>query len=624
MYGSFFRDLNPNIHPEEQYKVNAFVGNRGMYMYVSPDGVNWRRNETIQLPLRSGGEGECFWDDQRGRYASYLKRDSSFDDPECADASGRVATGFWTDEILKAWPFYHMVTPYFEGYPFPSVTCEGPVELTATGAGQVYRTRAIKYPWAPDVYLSFLWRYPGDDGPRHVDLGISRDGENWSFFGTNWYIPLGSAEEELSMYGLIRRGDEIWQYVDEGGAHGGDAPRHYYRYRQRLDGFVSLDAGGTTGTATTLPLVFGGNKLVLNTLAAGSVRVGILTEAGEALPGFDVSDCDAISGDFTERVVTWNGRWNAGMPSGSVVRLRFEMQNAKLYSFQFKRCADIDESGLVDANDLRVISGNWLADNMVTVPAAGPVGWWEFEDGAGPTVSDSAGDNDGMIAGDVNWVAGQVGSYALAFDGAGDHLVTFGNNDSLDVDNSLTISAWVNMDNLASYYFVVNKQPSGTAGGNYPGNYGLRIRLGDGYVQLTHQTSTGVAYSIYTSSSGIAAGAWHHIAATLAEGGTVNFYIGGSPAGSSPQSGVFGILNDEPVRMGTRKDGYSYFDGTMDDVRIYDYELDAADVMRVYQGLPLDDITRCGGNPGGDMSGDCVVNGVDFALFALEWLTSCP
>jgi hypothetical protein len=335
LYGSFFKDLNPNTRAEELYKVNAFVGNRGMYMYVSPDGVNWRRNETIQLPLRSGGEGECFWDDQRGRYASYIKRDSSFDDDECADASGRVASGFWTDEILKAWPFYHMVTPYFEGYPFPSVTCEGPVEFGVTAASEVYRTRAIKYPWAPDVYLAFVWRYPGDDGPRHVDLGISGNGENWSFFGTNWYIPPGSQEEELSMYGLIRRGDEIWQYVDEGGAHGGSAPRYYYRYKQRLDGFVSLDAGGTTGTATTLPMVFEGGGLVLNVAATGWARVAITNEAGEAFPGFDISDCDVIQGDSVSQIVTWNSRSDVSGLAGSVVRLRFEMENSKLYAFQF-------------------------------------------------------------------------------------------------------------------------------------------------------------------------------------------------------------------------------------------------------------------------------------------------
>ena len=360
LYGSFFKDLNPNIHPEEQYKVNAFVGNRGMYMYVSPDGMNWRRNETCQLALRSGGEGECFWDDQRGRYASYLKRDSSFDDDECPDASGRVAVGFWADEILKGWPFNHLVTPYFEGYPFPSVTCEGPVEFDSTAAGEVYRTRAIKYPWAPDVYLAFLWRYPGDDGPRHVDLGVSRDGENWSFFGTSWYIPFGSSEEELSMYGLIRRGDEIWQYVDEGGAHGGDAPRYYYRYKQRLDGFVSLDAGGTTGTAMTLPMIFCGEELTLNVAAAGSVKVGILDQRGTPIPGFTISDCDAMSGDFVEQLVTWNGSSDVSALAGSSVRLQFEMLNSKLYALQFRRFGDLDDDGDIDYLDMKVFGSNWL------------------------------------------------------------------------------------------------------------------------------------------------------------------------------------------------------------------------------------------------------------------------
>jgi len=274
MYGSFFKDLNPAVPPQEKYKVNSFVSTRGMYFYTSPDAINWRRNEVCQLPLRSGGEGECFWDDQRGRYASYIKRDGSFKNRECPRAGGRVGVGFWTKEILKPWPFHHMRTPYFEGYPFPSVTCEGPTSFGVTDAGEVYRIRAIKYPWAPDVYLSFVWRYSGDnDEVRHIDLGLSRDGENWTFFATTesgpWYIPLGEQQEELTLYGLIRRGDEIWQYVDEGGAHGGDAQRVYYRYTQRLDGFVSLDAGAAVGTATTLPLVFEGDKLVLNIKAAG-------------------------------------------------------------------------------------------------------------------------------------------------------------------------------------------------------------------------------------------------------------------------------------------------------------------------------------------------------------------
>jgi len=370
LYAAFFKDLNPNIKPEELYKSNAFVANRGMYFYVSPDGRHWRRNETIQLALRSGGEGECFWDDQRGRYASYLKRDSSFDDPECSDASGRVAVGFWTNEILKAWPFHHLNTPYFEGYPFPSVTCEGPVSFGVTSAAEVYRTRAIKYPWAADVYLAFIWRYPGDDGPRHVDLGISRDGENWKFFGTNWYIPPGSAEEELSIYGLIRRGDEIWQYVDEGGAHGGDADRRYYRYKQRLDGFLSLDASGA-GTAVTKPLVFTGKgvELVLN-IKAGSAKVAILDKAGSEMPGFGLADCDPIGVDAVNHVVSWRGKSDVTSLSGKEIRLKFDMSNCKLYAFELRGQAppprpstDMNNDGVVNFLDYASLTDQSFAYN---------------------------------------------------------------------------------------------------------------------------------------------------------------------------------------------------------------------------------------------------------------------
>ncbi len=337
MYGSFFKDLNPAVPADQKYKVNSFVSTKGMYFYTSPDGINWKRNEVCQLPLRSGGEGECFWDDQRGRYASYIKRDSSFKNKECPRAGGRTGVGFWTNEILKPWPFNPMNTPYFEGYPFPSVTCEGVESFPVTKAGEVYRIRAIKYPWAPDVYLAFVWRYDkSNDEVRHIDLGISRDGETWSWFGTDWYIPLGEQEEELTLYGLIRRGDEIWQYVDEGGGHGGSTQRVYYRYKQRLDGFVSLDAGSTTGTATTLPLKFKGSKLTLNVKATGSVKVAITDKNGKVFPGFGLNDCTPIKGDFTDKNVTFKSGKSIKTLQGKTVRLKFQMQDAKLFAFELK------------------------------------------------------------------------------------------------------------------------------------------------------------------------------------------------------------------------------------------------------------------------------------------------
>jgi hypothetical protein len=334
MYGSFFKDLNPSIRAEEKYKLTAWVANRGIYLYMSPDGLHWRRNETCMLPLVSGGGAETYWDDQRGVYVDFIKRDSSFRTKEYP-GRGRRACMFETRQIHKTWPFKALEKPYFEGWPFPAVTGEGPVIFAPNKNGQVYRTRAIKYPWAPDTYLAFVWRF-GEGERRKVDLGVSRDGIHWKFYADQtWYMTPGEDEEVLSLYGIIRRGDEIWQYFDYGGAHGGGKRRTYARFTQRLDGFVSLDAGERQGWALTRPLIFQGRNLTLNLAANGSMRVAILDQNGEQIKGFTSADCDPIQADSTRLVVSWRANTDVSNLADKVVRLKFEMQNARLYALKF-------------------------------------------------------------------------------------------------------------------------------------------------------------------------------------------------------------------------------------------------------------------------------------------------
>jgi len=335
MYSTYFWDLNPNIGAEETYKMTGWVGNRGIYLYMSPDGIHWRRNETCMLPLVSGGGAETYWDDQRGLYIDYIKRDASFRTEEYG-GGGRRACMFETSEIHKTWPFRKLEKPYYEAWPVPAVTGEGPVIFAPNKNGQVYRTRAIKYPWAPDTYLAFVWRFEKEDQHRQVDLGVSRDGIHWKFYADDaWYLTPGDdAQEVLSLYGLIRRGDEIWQYFDYGGAHGRGQKRTYARLTQRMDGFVSLDAGKQQGFAVTKPLVFDGTRLSLNVNAKGSVKVAIADRNAKAIPGFDFDDCRPIKGDSLSRIVSFTGG-SLKRFSGKVVRVKFKLQNAKLYAMKF-------------------------------------------------------------------------------------------------------------------------------------------------------------------------------------------------------------------------------------------------------------------------------------------------
>jgi hypothetical protein len=382
-WGKYFKDTNPACPPEELFKATLWVGQRGICLYFS----HWRRNETCMLPLVSGGGCETFWDDQQGMYFNYIKRDGSYNTGDYPNY-GRSTTMFKSREINKAWPLNKVPNPYYEGWPFPAVTGEG---ITVLGPdifdpdyGQIFRTRPQKYEWAPDTYVAFMFR-------SGCDMGVSRDAVNWKLRPElGFYMPPGrfmnQPDWQPESYGkarhkskktkqdkrekpglngqartvdstgftsgdiangIIRRGDELWQYANCRLTGGGLAT---VRFTQRLDGFLSLDAGDKPGTFITRPFVFEGDKLVLNVAAGGSVKVGITALHGkpytghnvaltnppkEGTRGFGTDDCDAISTDSVRHIVTWKGNSDVGNLAGQVVRLRFEMQNAKLYAFEF-------------------------------------------------------------------------------------------------------------------------------------------------------------------------------------------------------------------------------------------------------------------------------------------------
>jgi len=105
----------------------------------------------------------------------------------------------------------------------------------------------------------------------------------------------------------------------------------------RTDGFVSVNAPFRGGELSTKPLVFAGSKLEINfeTSAAGGVRVEIQDESGSPFPGYALADCPEFIGDEINRVVAWSGGPGVAGLAGKVVRLRFALKDADLYSLRF-------------------------------------------------------------------------------------------------------------------------------------------------------------------------------------------------------------------------------------------------------------------------------------------------
>jgi hypothetical protein len=105
----------------------------------------------------------------------------------------------------------------------------------------------------------------------------------------------------------------------------------------RKDGFVSMDCE-QQGRLMTVPCHLDGKTLRLNfkTQDGGSLRVGLCDEHGKPYPGFDLTDCDRLQGDAVGKTVSWKGKVDLSAFAGKPVRLRFEMSDCQLWSFQFR------------------------------------------------------------------------------------------------------------------------------------------------------------------------------------------------------------------------------------------------------------------------------------------------
>lgn len=378
---------DPQAPENERWKYFTDYNRRGIYLYTSPNGYDWNRHRTVVLPFRSGTQSSTFYDDQRQLYVSY-HRSGIFHTPAGDTQRSSVYTEHEdlrvpaTFEPLTQQEYRDLRDDYPLREPLPWFTDNGP--LTPGGFGMeyphrfdpipedpvgvdFYLTKATKYEWAPDTYVAFpvaYFHYENDgpkarqvlgyeefgrgSGPLESQLSVSRNGIDWLRYPEPAYVGIGRHEgrDVVTAYiahGMIRRGEEIWQYYfGETQYHSAyvrdDAGRGVYRLVQRLDGFVSLDSPyGHETTAITKPLVFDGDTLYLNvdTDAVGYMQVGFRDDKGEPIEGFTLDDCIYINGDFIDGEVQWLHGRDLSELAGRVVQIEMRMRGAKLYALQF-------------------------------------------------------------------------------------------------------------------------------------------------------------------------------------------------------------------------------------------------------------------------------------------------
>jgi autotransporter-associated beta strand protein len=94
---------------------------------------------------------------------------------------------------------------------------------------------------------------------------------------------------------------------------------------------------------------------------------------------------------------------------------------------------------------------------------------------------------------------------------------------------------------------------------------------------------------LYRSNTVVTPGQWNFVAITFDGAKTVNFYVNGSPAGSTISNGLYNYDANTFTIGGNTIGGSTTvksFDGTMLDLAIYNSELTASDILTIYNGTP--------------------------------------
>jgi hypothetical protein len=198
----------------------------------------------------------------------------------------------------------------------------------------------------------------------------------------------------------------------------------------------------------------------------------------------------------------------------------------------------------------------------------------------GNAIDGSGFGNNGTISNNVTFVPGKVGTLAAQFDGVSSYVQI-----PVPIVNNFSIAYWVKTTATGAHgqwwagEGIVDGEVPGVAADFGSSLIGNRVAFGVGNPDTT-----------ITSTSAINDGQWHHVVATRnSASGAIKLYVDGVMQAAN--TGPIGTRSAPPaLRIGGIQAAYAggFFNGAVDDVRLYNYELKASQIAALYspQSLP--------------------------------------
>jgi glucose/arabinose dehydrogenase/PKD repeat protein len=206
-------------------------------------------------------------------------------------------------------------------------------------------------------------------------------------------------------------------------------------------------------------------------------------------------------------------------------------------------------------------------------PPAGLVAGYGFNEGSGTTSQDVSGNNLSATVSGAAWTTqGKYGS-ALSFDGVND-WVTVADANALDLTTGMTLEAWVypTASGSGSWRNVLIKERTGGEAYNLYANTDTNVPA----VYVVRAAQVNVPLDA-RGTGALPLNTWTHLAATY-DGTTLRMFVNGAQAGSRAVSGAM-VTSTGALRVGGNSLWGEYFAGRIDEVRIYNRALTAAEVQ---------------------------------------------
>jgi chitodextrinase len=188
-----------------------------------------------------------------------------------------------------------------------------------------------------------------------------------------------------------------------------------------------------------------------------------------------------------------------------------------------------------------------------------------FSEGSGTTVADFSGNgNSGTIIG-VTWTPDGKYGNALTFNGTSSR-VDIPDSASLHLTSGMTLEAWVDP----------TSSPNGWKDVVYKGNDNYYLESSTNRMAPAGGGTFGGSNANTYGTAAVTANVWTHLAVTY-DGATLRLYVNGSLAGSQAKTGLL-TTSTNMLQIGGDSIFGQYFQGTIDEIRVYDGAIAQADI----------------------------------------------